>query len=62
MVISFFKQILSVPATKAVAKELFPIGNKPALLFHLQELYESGIKKVCIVISKKKKSVKSFFK
>lgn len=51
-----------LPATKAVAKELFPIGNKPALLFHLQELYESGIKKVCIVISKKKKSVKSFFK
>ena len=49
-----------LPATKAVAKELFPIENKPALLYHLKELYESGIKKVCIVISKEKDHVKKF--
>lgn len=51
-----------LPATKAVAKELFPIENKPALLYHLEELYNSGIKKVCIVISKEKDSVKNFLK
>lgn len=49
-----------LPATKAVAKELFPIENKPALLYHLEELYNSGIKKVCIVISKEKDYVKTF--
>ncbi len=51
-----------LPATKAVAKELFPIENKPALLCHLQELYKSGIKRVCLVISKEKDSVKDFLK
>lgn len=51
-----------LPATKAVAKELFPIENKPALLYHLEELYNSGITKVCIVISKEKEYVKNFLK
>lgn len=51
-----------LPATKAVAKELFPIENKPALMFHLKELYDSGIKKVCIVLSKNKRSVKKFLR
>lgn len=51
-----------LPATKAMAKELFPIENKPALLYHLLELYNSGIKKACIVISKEKDSVKDFLK
>lgn len=43
-----------LPATKAVAKELFPIGSRPALLFLLDEVYRSGIKRVCIITSKKK--------
>lgn len=51
-----------LPATKAVAKELFPIENKPALLINLQELYKSGIKRVCLVISKEKKYIKKFLK
>lgn len=51
-----------LPATKAVAKELFPIGNKPILMFHLQEALKSGIKRVALVISKEKESVKNFLK
>ena len=51
-----------LPATRAVAKELFPIGNKPVLLFHLLEAMNSGIKRVCFVISKEKESVKNFLK
>ena len=43
-----------LPATKAIAKELFPIGSRPALLFLLEEVYKSGIKRVCIVTSKTK--------
>ena len=52
----------ALPATKAVAKELFPIGNIPALLFLLEECMESGIKQVVLVISKKKKDVIRFLK
>ncbi|MBR2909656.1 MAG: UTP--glucose-1-phosphate uridylyltransferase [Clostridia bacterium] len=51
-----------LPATKAVAKELFPVGNTPALMFHLKECLDSGIKEVTIVLSKQKKDVKKFFK
>jgi len=51
-----------LPATKGVAKELFPIGNKPALLFQLKECLDSGIKEVTIVISKQKKDVIKFLK
>ena len=51
-----------LPATRAVAKELFPIGNKPILLFHMIEALKSGIKRVCLVISKEKEGVKEFFK
>ncbi len=51
-----------LPATRAVAKELFPVGNKPILLFHMTEALKSGIKRVCLVISKEKEGVKEFFK
>lgn len=45
-----------LPATKCVAKELFPIFDTPALVFHLQELYDSGIKRICLVISHEKET------
>lgn len=51
-----------LPATKGVAKEMFPIGSKPALLYHLVECLDSGIKEVTIVISKQKKDVIKFLK
>ena len=40
-----------LPATKAIAKEIFPIGSRPAIFFLLDEVYQSGIRKVCIVTS-----------
>lgn len=49
-----------LPASKVVAKELFPIENKPALLYHLSDIYKSGIKRVCLVISKEKEYIKKF--
>lgn len=51
-----------LPATKAVAKEIFPIGNKPALLFLLKECLDSGIKEVTLVLSKQKKDIIKFLK
>ena len=51
-----------LPATKGFAKEMFPIGSKPALLYHLKECYDSGIKEITIVISKQKKDVIKFLK
>ena len=56
------KGLRFMPVTKAVPKELFPIENKPALLYHMIEAYRSGIKKVCVIISKEKKaSVQKLF-
>lgn len=51
-----------LPATRVCPKELFPIGNVPALLYILKECYESGIKEVCLIISKEKKVVKKFLR
>ena len=51
-----------LPATKAVAKEMFAIGNVPAILYLLKECLDSGIRDVTIVLSKEKKDVKKFFK
>lgn len=51
-----------LPATKAVAKELFPINCKPALLYLLEECLQSGITDVLLIISKEKKDIIRFFK
>lgn len=38
-----------LPATLVLAKELFPVGDKPAILYHLENLKNAGIKEVMIV-------------
>ncbi len=43
-----------LPATLAVAKELIPIGNKPILMYHLEDLLKAGINDVLIVGSRLK--------
>ena len=50
-----------LPATKAVAKEMFPLVDKPVLLEILKECVDSGIEEVFIVLSPNKMNVKSFF-
>ena len=49
-----------MPATLCVAKEIFPILEKPALFYHLKECVQSGITDVLIVISKSKKDMLKF--
>ena len=51
-----------LPATKGVAKEMFPIVDVPVLMLILEECLYAGIKDVCLVLSKEKGYVKNFFK
>lgn len=51
-----------LPITKVLPKEMFPIINKPALYYNIKELIDSGIKEILIVINKRKKIIKDYFK
>ncbi len=50
-----------LPATKAVDKEMIPIINKPAIQYIVQEAIDSGIKDILIVLSRRKKAIKTYF-
>ncbi len=50
-----------LPATKAVPKELFPIVDKPALQYIVEELVDSGIKHIMIIISRGKTLIEDHF-
>lgn len=50
-----------LPVTKAVPKELLPIGTKPTLQFVLEELVESGVNEVIIITSRNKHEIKDYF-
>lgn len=51
-----------LPATKAIPKEMLPIINVPTIQLIVQEIINSGIKNILIVISKEKESIISHFK
>ena len=50
-----------LPATKSVPKELFPIVDKPALQYIVEELVNSGITEIMIVISRGKTLIEDHF-
>lgn len=50
-----------LPATKTIAKEMFPIVDTPALLLILEECLDSGITEVFFVLRKGKEYIKDFF-
>jgi UTP--glucose-1-phosphate uridylyltransferase len=49
------------PATKAIAKEMLPIVDKPCVQYLVEECVKSGIKEIIFVISKEKPSIKEHF-
>lgn len=49
------------PWTKAVPKELLPIGNRPIIAHLVDECLEVGIQDICLVISKGKESIAQYF-
>jgi UTP--glucose-1-phosphate uridylyltransferase len=50
-----------LPATKSVPKELFPIVDKPALQYLVEEVVASGIESIMIVISRGKTLIEDHF-
>ena len=51
-----------LPLTKAVPKELWPMGNKSILEIILDECFDIGIKNIILVISSEKETIKELFK
>ena len=50
-----------LPATLCLAKELFPIGDKPIIMYHIEDLIKAGIDEILIVGNKlKEESFKQF--
>ena len=51
-----------LPLTKALPKELWPLGAKSILEVIIEECRDAGIKEFVFVISKKKEIIKNYFK
>ncbi|HBV57255.1 MAG TPA: UTP--glucose-1-phosphate uridylyltransferase [Weissella confusa] len=50
-----------LPATKALAKEMLPIVDKPTIQFIIEEALASGIEDIVIVDGKSKRSIEDHF-
>ncbi|MBI1910275.1 MAG: UTP--glucose-1-phosphate uridylyltransferase [Deltaproteobacteria bacterium] len=51
-----------LPATKVVPKELFPIGNKPAIQYIVEEAVQAGVQEIVFITSEGKKLIEDYFK
>ncbi|HJF17110.1 MAG TPA: UTP--glucose-1-phosphate uridylyltransferase GalU [Globicatella sulfidifaciens] len=50
-----------LPATKAMAKEMLPIVDKPTIQFIVEEAIASGIEDILIITGKSKRSIEDHF-
>ena len=51
-----------LPATLCLAKELFPIGNRPIVMYHIADLIKAGVTDIMIVGNVlKEESIRGFF-
>jgi UTP--glucose-1-phosphate uridylyltransferase len=50
-----------LPATKATAKEILPIVDKPTIQFIIEEALNSGIEEILIVTGKAKRAIEDHF-
>ena len=50
-----------LPASKAVPKEMFPVYDKSAIQYVVEEVAAAGIREICIVISTGKGAIKQHF-
>lgn len=50
-----------LPATKAVPKELFPIGDQPAIQLVIDEALGAGIDHIVVVSSRDKPAIEAYF-
>lgn len=50
-----------LPASKAIPKEMFPVGNKPAIQHLVEEAANSGITDILIITSRGKEAIENHF-
>ena len=50
-----------LPATKALAKEMLPIVDKPTIQFIVEEAFKAGIEDILVVTGKSKRSIEDHF-
>ncbi len=50
-----------LPASKTIPKELFPLLDKPAIAFIVEEFIQAGIEQLIVVTSRRKKPLDDFF-
>jgi UTP--glucose-1-phosphate uridylyltransferase len=51
----------SLPITKVIPKEMFPVGVKPAIHYIVEEALDSGIEQILIIVSKRKGLILDYF-
>lgn len=49
------------PITRVIPKPMLPIGNKPTLDYIIQELIESGIEQILIVVGHRKELIQEYY-
>ena len=50
-----------LPASKSVPKEMYPVVDKPAIQFLVEEAVKSGITDILIITARGKESIESHF-
>jgi len=50
-----------LPVTKAVPKELLPLGNKPVIHWIVEEAVAAGVEEIVLVISPDKTAIREYF-
>ena len=51
----------SLPITKVLPKEMFPICGRPAMDFLVEEAIQSGIEQILIVVSRSKNMILDYY-
>lgn len=51
-----------LPLSKALSKELFPVGTKPMVQYALEELKAAGVNTICFVVNQNRKPVSDFLR
>jgi UTP--glucose-1-phosphate uridylyltransferase len=51
-----------LPITRVIPKPMLPIGNKPTLDYIIQELIESGIEQILIVVGHRKEIIEDYYR
>ncbi|MBM7704383.1 UTP--glucose-1-phosphate uridylyltransferase [Metabacillus iocasae] len=51
----------SLPVTKVLPKEMFPVGVKPAIHYIVEEAMEAGIEQILMIVSRKKSMIVDYF-